>query len=70
MDWETVLIDLSGPVEQVWAGLSGLYTFDPLGAAAMAGLRDAFIAETRETITAEGTVPFGFKVNIATAQLR
>jgi SAM-dependent methyltransferase len=70
VDWEEVLIDLSGPVEEVWAGVTGLYTFDPLDAAVMDRLRDAFFAETRETTAPEGTVPFAFRIRIATARLR
>lgn len=69
VDWETVVIDLSGPVDEVWAGVSGLYTFDPLGGAAMDRLRDAFFAEMRDVTTPEGTIPFAFRIRIATAQL-
>ena len=69
VDWETVVIDLSAPVEEVWSGLTGLYTFDPLDAAVMERLRASFIAETRETASANGTIPFAFRVHIATARL-
>ncbi|MEY9928209.1 ubiquinone/menaquinone biosynthesis C-methylase UbiE [Catenulispora sp. GP43] len=69
-DWETVVIDLSGPVDEVWTGLTGLYTFDPLDEEAMERLREAFLAETRETAAPDGTVPFAFRIHIATARLR
>ena len=67
VDWETVVIDLSGPVEEVWAGIAGLYTFDPLEETVMERLRDAFLTEMRETATPEGIVPFAFRIHIATA---
>lgn len=68
--WETVPIDLSGPVEQVWATVSGLYDLGPLDSAAVRRLRAAFFAGVRDLTTAEGTVPCAFKVHIATARLR
>ncbi|MFH8474515.1 class I SAM-dependent methyltransferase [Streptomyces sp. NPDC018000] len=70
VDWETVPIDLSGPVEQVWAAVSGLYDLGPLDGAAVGRLRDAFFAEVRDMTTSEGTIPCAFKVHIATARLR
>ena len=69
VDWESVPIDLSGPVEQVWAAVSGLYDLGPLDEAAVERLRHAFFAEVRDMTTPEGTVPCAFKVHIATARL-
>lgn len=69
VDWRTVPIDLSGPVEQVWAAVSSLYDLGRLDGAAVEHLRDAFFAGVRDMTTAEGTVPCAFKVHIATAQL-
>ncbi|MGW1374498.1 class I SAM-dependent methyltransferase [Streptomyces sp. NPDC002446] len=69
VDWETVPIDLSGPVEQVWAAVSSLYDLGPLDGAAVEHLRNAFFAEVRDMTTPEGAVPCAFKVHIATAQL-
>ncbi|MFJ8160018.1 class I SAM-dependent methyltransferase [Streptomyces sp. NPDC096136] len=70
VEWETVAIDLSGPVEEVWASVSGVYDLGPLDAAAVERLRDAFFADVRDLTTPEGTVPYGFKIHIATARLR
>jgi SAM-dependent methyltransferase len=70
VDWETVPIDLSGPVEQVWAAVSSLYDLGPLDGAAVERLRAAFLAEVGDLTTTEGTVPCAFKIHIATAQLR
>ncbi|MGW7260196.1 class I SAM-dependent methyltransferase [Streptomyces sp. NPDC054834] len=69
VDWETVPIDLSGPVEQVWAGVAGLYDLGPLDGPAVERLRDAFFAEVRDMTTSEGTVPCAFRIHIATARL-
>ena len=69
VEWESVVIDLSGPVEEVWTGLTGLYTFDSLDKTVMERLRESFVAETRATATPEGTVPFAFRIHLATAQL-
>ncbi|MEU6548791.1 methyltransferase domain-containing protein [Streptomyces sp. NPDC046915] len=69
VDWETVPIDLSGPVEQVWAAVSGLYDLGPLDGSAVERLRAAFFAEVRDMKTPEGTVPCAFKIHIATARL-
>jgi len=66
--FEKVTLDLGGPFDQVWAGISSLYDFEPLDGAAMARLRDVFRDALRESITPEGTVPFSYRVLIATAQ--
>jgi SAM-dependent methyltransferase len=70
VEWETVPIDLSGPVEQVWGAVSSLYDLGPLDDVAMERLRGAFFGAVRGIATSEGTVPCVFKVHIATAVLR
>ncbi|MGW4221536.1 class I SAM-dependent methyltransferase [Streptomyces bacillaris] len=69
LDWETVPIDLSGPVEQVWATVSGLYDLGPLDRATVAQLHSAFFAEVRDMTTSDGNVPCAFKIHLATARL-
>ncbi|MFG2792829.1 class I SAM-dependent methyltransferase [Streptomyces sp. NPDC048419] len=69
VDWETVPIDLSGSVEQVWASVSGFYDLGPLDGAVVEGLRDSFVASVRDMTTPEWTVPCAVKVHIATARL-
>lgn len=69
MDWETVPIDLSGPVEQVWAAVSGLYDLAPLDRMTVERLRRAFFAEVRDMMTADGHVPYAFNIHLATARL-
>ncbi|MEV5176795.1 hypothetical protein AB0L10_38265 [Streptomyces flaveolus] len=71
MDWETVPLDLSGPVEQVWAAVSShLYDLGPLDRATMERLRKAFFAEVRDMTTSDGHVPCGFTIHLATTRLR
>jgi len=65
---ESVALDLGGPFDQVWAGISSLYDFEPLDEAAMARLRSVFLDVFRESITPEGAVPFSYNILIATAQ--
>ncbi|MFI9045957.1 class I SAM-dependent methyltransferase [Streptomyces sp. NPDC053427] len=69
-DWETIPIDLSGPVEQVWAALSGLYDLGPLDRTTVERLRKAFFAEVREMTTPDGRVPCAYKIRVATARMR
>jgi len=70
VDWETVIIDLSGPVEEVWGGLSTLYTFDVLDPAVMERLRKAFAAKAREKAAPDAEVPFALRAHVATTNLR
>jgi ubiquinone/menaquinone biosynthesis C-methylase UbiE len=70
VDWETVIIDLSGSVDEVWGGLSTLYTFDALDPVVMERLHQAFAAKARETATPDGKVPFAFRAYLATTYLR
>ncbi|MCX4807791.1 hypothetical protein OG594_40425 [Streptomyces sp. NBC_01214] len=69
VDWETVPLDLSGPVEQVWTAVSGLYDLGPLDRATVERLRRAFFAEVRDMTTADGHVPCAFNIHLATARL-
>lgn len=68
-EWESVPLDLSGPVEQVWAAVSGVYDLGPLDPPLVARLRTEFLAEVRELTAPDGTVPCGFTVHLGTARL-
>ncbi|GAA4835897.1 class I SAM-dependent methyltransferase [Kitasatospora terrestris] len=68
--WETVPIDLGGPVAQVWAAVAGLYDLGPLDPATVERLREAFFAEVRDLTTPDGRVPCAFRIHLATARLR
>ncbi|MFI1466297.1 class I SAM-dependent methyltransferase [Streptomyces wuyuanensis] len=68
--WETIPIDLSGPVKQVWAAVSSLYDLGPLDRATVQRLRQAFFVEVRDMTTSDGVVPCAFKIHLATARLR
>lgn len=70
VDWETVPIDLSGPVEQVWVAVSGLYDLGPLAPATVDRLRRAFLAEVRDMTTSDGHGPCAFNIHLATARRR
>ncbi|MEX0171424.1 class I SAM-dependent methyltransferase [Streptomyces sp. LMG1-1-1.1] len=70
VDWESVPIDLSGPVEQVWAAVSSLYDLGPLDGRTVERLRTAFFSDVCDMTTPEGVVPCAFNVHIATARLR
>ncbi|MET7380742.1 methyltransferase domain-containing protein [Streptomyces sp. NPDC005526] len=70
VDWRTVPIDLSGPAERVWASVSGIYDVGPLGGAAVARLRRAFLTEAAALAGPDGRVPCGFRIHVATARLR
>ncbi|MFE9307727.1 class I SAM-dependent methyltransferase [Streptomyces sp. NPDC006706] len=69
-DRETVPIDLSGPVDQVWAALSGIYDVGPLDPAAVSRLRESFVREAAGLAGPDGRVPCGFTVHVVTARLR
>ncbi|MFS7876518.1 class I SAM-dependent methyltransferase [Streptomyces asiaticus] len=69
VSWETVPIDLSGPVEEVWAAVSGLYDLGPLDGGTVERLREAFVAEVRAMTTPEGIVPCAFTIHLATTRL-
>lgn len=69
-DWETVPIDLSGPAEQVWAAVSGIYDVGPLDPSTVASLREAFFNEVEARAMPNGHIPCGMKVHVTTARLR
>ncbi|MFF4421567.1 class I SAM-dependent methyltransferase [Streptomyces sp. NPDC001549] len=69
VDWETVPIDLSGPVAQVWAAVSGLYDLGPLDRATVERLRQAFFVDVRDLTTSDGHIPCAFNIHLATARL-
>ncbi|MEU8891027.1 class I SAM-dependent methyltransferase [Streptomyces sp. NPDC048442] len=70
VDWETVPIDLSGPAEQVWSAVSGVYDVGPLDPPTVASLRETFLAGAKELALPDGRIPCGMKVHVATARLR
>jgi SAM-dependent methyltransferase len=70
VDRETVPIDLSGPVDRVWAALSGFYDLGPLEPAAVERLGEAFRTEVRDMTTPDGRVPCAFTIHVATARRR
>ncbi|GAA4004442.1 hypothetical protein GCM10022247_26850 [Allokutzneria multivorans] len=69
VSWETVVIDLSAPADQLWPVVSCLYDVLPLPSDTLAGLRAEFTAEAAALTRADGTVPCGFQVHLATASL-
>lgn len=69
VDWETVPIDLSGPAEQVWDAVSGVYDVGPLDATTVEALRAAFFAGAKELALPDGVVPCGMNVHLVTATL-
>lgn len=69
VDWETVPIDLSGPVEQVWDALSGVYDVGPLDPATVESLRAAFLTGAKNLTAPDGVVPCGMNVHLVTARL-
>lgn len=70
VDWETVAMDLSGPPEQVWAALSGVYDVGPLDPGAVASLREEFFGRVEGLAMPHGVIPCGMKLHVATARLR
>ncbi|MFD9504277.1 class I SAM-dependent methyltransferase [Streptomyces sp. NPDC060035] len=70
VDWETIPIDLSGPAEQVWAAVSGIYDVGPLDSPTVESLREAFLAAVEERALPNGHVRCGMKVHVATARLQ
>lgn len=69
VDWETVPIDLSGPVEQVWDALAGVYDVGPLDAATVESLRAAFLTGAKKLTAPNGVVPCGMNVHLVTTNL-
>lgn len=69
VDWETVPIDLSGPVEQVWDALAGVYDVGPLDAATVESLRADFLTGAKQLTAPNGVVPCGMNVHLVTTNL-
>ncbi|WP_274911255.1 class I SAM-dependent methyltransferase [Streptomyces sp. WZ-12] len=70
VDWETIHLDLSGRVGQVWTAVSGMYDLGPLDRATVERLREAFFAEVMDMTTPGGRVPCAVAMHVATARLR
>ncbi|MFE7774175.1 class I SAM-dependent methyltransferase [Streptomyces sp. NPDC057445] len=69
VDRDTVRIDLSGSLEQVWDVVSGVYDLGPVDIRTIASLREAFTAETESMVRPDGTIPCGMKVHIASSRM-
>lgn len=67
--WETVRIDLSGPLEDVWVTLSALYDLGPLSQEATDALRETFTAGAASLALQDGTIPCAMNMRIATTHL-
>lgn len=67
-EWETVCVDLTGPPEQVWRTVGGIYDVGPLGAAVTADLRERFAAESAAPALPDGRIPCAMRVHLATAR--
>lgn len=68
--WESARIDLSGPLEQVWATVSGIYDLGPLPARDVASLRRAFLTEAAALEQPDGMTPCAMDLRLARARLR
>ncbi|MCM2426396.1 class I SAM-dependent methyltransferase [Streptomyces sp. RKAG337] len=67
--WETVRIDLSGSLEDVWVTLSALYDLGPLSREATNALRETFTAGAASLALPDGTIPCAMNMRIATTHL-
>ncbi|MFI6344872.1 class I SAM-dependent methyltransferase [Streptomyces sp. NPDC050560] len=68
VDWETVRIDLSAPLDEVWDRLSGTYDLGPLGPADRAALRAAFHTAAARITAPDGITPCAMNLRVATAR--
>ncbi|GAB7031771.1 class I SAM-dependent methyltransferase [Streptomyces platensis subsp. malvinus] len=68
--WETVRIDLTGPLERVWATVGGFYELGPLDPVVTAELRARFEREAAALALPDGRIPCAMRVHIATAVRR
>ncbi|WP_435604564.1 class I SAM-dependent methyltransferase [Streptomyces sp. bgisy130] len=66
-EWETVRLDLTGPLERVWRTVGTYYDLGPLDPAVTAELRARFEAEAAAMALPDGRIPCGMKVHLATA---
>ncbi|HEY3707989.1 MAG TPA: class I SAM-dependent methyltransferase [Amycolatopsis sp.] len=71
VSWDTLVLDLGGPAEEVWHRCcETYYPVSTLDDARLAELRAAFEASTRELLTEDGRLPSGAKMSLAVTRLR
>jgi len=70
VSWESIVIDQSGPAEQVWqSNLSAFYDIAVLDADQLGQLRQAFLADS-SSLLVDGQLSCGLRINIATSRLQ
>ncbi|MFE0459136.1 class I SAM-dependent methyltransferase [Kitasatospora sp. NPDC058965] len=68
--WESIAIDLGGDPDHCWQTLTrAFYDVTTLDQAQTAALHDAFLTEVHPRRNADGHVPCGMLINLATARL-
>jgi ubiquinone/menaquinone biosynthesis C-methylase UbiE len=67
--WETLPIDLSGTLDEVWTVVSAVYPVYALNEDELAHLRDEFAAAVEGITDRDGRIPCTVFVNVATARL-
>ncbi|MEU3464418.1 class I SAM-dependent methyltransferase [Streptomyces sp. NPDC006733] len=67
--WDTVRIDLSGPLDDVWTTLSALYDLGPLPPSSLDALRETFTAGAASLALPDGTIPCAMNMRLATTCL-
>lgn len=71
VSWDTVVLDMGGTPEEVWASnAGGLYDMMALDGEETARLRAEFLAAAPALQDADGRVPSGMRLNIAVTHLR
>ncbi|MBV2352883.1 methyltransferase domain-containing protein [Streptomyces sp. J2-1] len=65
--WETVPVDIGGPLENLWSTVSGVYDLGPLDPPTVDRLADAFRGEAAKLARPDGHVPCGFNIHVVTA---
>ncbi|GAA2997705.1 ubiquinone/menaquinone biosynthesis C-methylase UbiE [Streptomyces sp. KhCrAH-43] len=71
VSWDTVVLDMGGTPEEVWASnAGGLYDMVALDEEQTARLRGEFLAAAPALQDADGRVPSGMRLNIAVTDLR
>ncbi|MFJ3084900.1 class I SAM-dependent methyltransferase [Streptomyces sp. NPDC086838] len=71
VSWDTVVLDMGGTPEEVWASnAGGLYDMVALDEEQTARLRAEFLAAAPALQDADGRVPSGMRLNIAVTDLR
>lgn len=69
VEWESVGIDFGGSLDQVWSIVSATYDLGPLDRRILESLRTDFFGEAGKMADADGIVPCGMTLNLATARL-